>query len=182
MLIALVAFSRLYLGVHYPSDVLFSLVVGAVLVFALYPIFVNADEKPGPVYAAVCVLTALSLAFVLFTQLHVFPADVDTANLANARSNAWTLTGSGLGMLVSLWLERRYVKFEVKAVWWAQILKLVLGLALIMAIRIGLKRVFVGVFGDALFPNAIRYFCMVVFGAALWPMTFRWFAAMGKKK
>ena len=53
---------------------------------------------------------------------------------------------------------------------------------LFMAIRIGLKRVFVAMFGDALFPNAIRYFCMMVFGALLWPMTFRWFAAMGKKK
>lgn len=182
VLIALVAFSRMYLGVHYPSDVLFSLVVGAVLVFALYPIFANVDEKPAPVYAAVCVLTLLSMAFVLFTQLHVFPADIDAANLANARSNAWTLTGSGLGMLVSLWLERRYVKFEVKAVWWAQILKVVLGVALLMAIRIGLKRVFVAMFGDALFPNVIRYFCMMVFGTLLWPMTFRWFAAMGKKK
>ena len=74
------------------------------------------------------------------------------------------------------------MKFEVKAVWWAQILKVVLGVALLMAIRIGLKRVFVAMFGDALFPNAIRYFCMMVFGTLLWPMTFRWFAAMGKKK
>ena len=64
----------------------------------------------------------------------------------------------------------------------AQLIKIVGGLALILAIRAGLKPLLAAVFGSAQFPNAIRYFCVVVFGAVVWPMTFRRFAALGKKK
>ena len=180
--IALVGFSRLYLGVHYPSDVLFSLVVGAILIFAAYPFFDKSDEKPELLYIIVGLLTLLSLLFALFTELHAFPADTDAENLASAGKNAWTLTGSGFALLVSLWIDLRYVNFDVKAVWWAQILKVVLGLAIILGIRSGLKPVLSAIFGAALFPNAIRYFFIVLFAGCIWPMTFRFFARLGKKK
>ncbi len=39
VIIVLVAFSRMYLGVHTPLDVGVSLVIAAALVFALYPLF-----------------------------------------------------------------------------------------------------------------------------------------------
>ena len=180
--IALVGFSRLYLGVHYPSDVFFSLIVGAIQIFAAYPFFEKGDEKPARLYIIVGLLTLLSLLFALFTELHGFPADTDAENLASAVKNAWTLTGSGLAMLVSLWIDRRYVNFDVKAVWWAQIIKVAVGLALMLAIRSGLKPVLGAIFGDALFPNAIRYFCIVLFAGCIWPLTFRWFARLGRKK
>ena len=44
--IVLVSFSRLYLGVHTPLDVGVSLIIGTVLVFALYPLFELARRKP----------------------------------------------------------------------------------------------------------------------------------------
>ena len=181
-LIAVVSFSRMYLGVHYPSDVLFSLVVGVVLVFAVYPLFAQSDEKPGPALAVIALLAALSLAFALFTELHAFPADTDPENLSHAVKNAWTLTGCGFGLLVGFPLERRYVNFDGKAVWWAQLLKAAVGFALIMAIRAGLKPLLSAVFGPRAFCNAIRYFCMVLFAACVWPLTFRRFATLGKKK
>ena len=182
IVIALVGFSRLYLGVHYPSDVLFSLIVGVILIFAAHPFFARSDEKPAQVYYTVGLLTLLSLLFALFTELHSFPADIDADNLSSACKNAWTLTGSGLGMLLSLWIDRCYVNFDVKAVWWAQIIKVAVGLALLLAIRSGLKPVMSAIFGDALFPNAIRYCCIVLFAGCIWPMTFRFFARLGRKK
>ncbi len=178
----LVAFSRMYLGVHYPSDVLFSLIVGLVLVFAAWPVFRNCDKKITPVWWFAGVVALLCLAFAVFTATHAFPADTDPENLASAVKNAWTLTGSSLGALAALWIDRRYVNFDTKAVWWAQIIKVVIGLALLLGIRMGLKPLLSAVFGGAAFTNAIRYFCMVVIGAAVWPMSFRWFSKQGKKK
>lgn len=180
-LIVLVGFSRLYLGVHYPTDVLFSLVVGAVLVLALWPVFEKSDEARRPVCILMCVLTALALAFALYTQLFPFPADVDAENLSSAGKNAWTLTGCSFGMLVAFWLDKRYVNFDVKAVWWVQLLKAILGLALMFAVRLGLKAAFSAMSGG-MFLHAVRYFCVVLFGAGIWPMTFRRFALLGKKK
>ena len=181
-LIVLVAFSRLYLGVHYPMDVLFSIVVGVVLVFVFYPFFAAADQKIAPVYWLVVMLAALSLANALFVTLHRFPADTDADNLASAVKTGWTMVGTGFGMITSLYLERRYVNFDCKARWWAQLLKIVGGLALVLAVRAGLKPVLAAVFGVAQFQHAIRYCCMVIVAAVLWPMTFRWFAALGKKQ
>ena len=57
-LAVLVGFSRMYLGVHTPADVGTSLVIGAVLVFALYPLFEKSRENPGILMAVVGVLTA----------------------------------------------------------------------------------------------------------------------------
>ena len=181
-LIVLVAFSRMYLGVHYPTDVVFSLVVGLILVFAVYPLFAGAEKKIAPVYWLIAALLVLSLAFALFVSLHAFPADTDAENLSSAVKNGWTMAGTALGMLATLYLERRYVNFDCKACWWAQIMKIVIGLALVLAVRAGLKPVLAAVFGGAQFANAIRYFCVVIVASVLWPMTFRWFAKLGKKR
>ena len=177
VVIVLVAFSRMYLGVHYPTDVAFSLVVGVMLVFAAYPIFAKADEKPEWVAATLAVLTFLSLAFTVYVDHYPFPADTDPANLAHAVKNGWTLTGCGLAMLVSMWLDRRYLRFEVEAPLWAQIVKTAVGLGLLLAIKAALKPLLAAIFGDAQITHAIRYFCVVFFAGYLWPLTFRWFAA-----
>ena len=86
VVLLLVAFSRIYLGVHYPSDVLFSLIVGLILVFALYPLFRRCDESIAPVYAFALVLFVLSLAFAVFTETYAFPADVDPENCPLVRA------------------------------------------------------------------------------------------------
>lgn len=182
-IIVLVSFSRMYLGVHYPSDVLFSLVVGAILVCALYPFFAGSDDKPGRVFGIVGVMTALAIVYTFYLKTHPFPADTDPANYAEALKNAWSLVGSGFAMLLSLWLDHKYIHFELKAVWWAHVLKVVLGLAVLLGIKEGLKPVLNPIFGaDALFTNAIRYFFVVAFAGCVWPLTFRWFARLGTKK
>ena len=162
---------------------LFSLVVGAILVCALYPFFAGSDDKPGRVFGIVGVMTALAIVYTVYLKTHPFPADTDPANYAEALKNAWSLVGSGFAMLLSLWLDHKYIHFELKAVWWAQVLKVVLGLALLLGIKEGLKPVLNPIFGaDALFTNAIRYFFVVAFAGGVWPLTFRWFARLGTKK
>ena len=181
VIILLVSFSRNYLGVHYPTDVLFSLVVCTVLVFALYPCFSGRADKPGTVYIVVGVLTAAAIIYTIYLKLHAFPADTDPVNYAEAVKNAWSLVGSGLAMLLSLWIDHRYIHFDTRAVWWAQVLKVVIGLALLLGIKEGLKPLLNAVFGEEmLFTNAIRYFCVVAFAGCVWPLTFRRFARLGK--
>lgn len=182
VLILLVSFSRLYLGVHYPTDVIFSLIIGAILVFALYPFFVDSDDKPGRIFAIVAFLTVLAVFYTVFLELHSFPADTDPENYAEAVKNAWSLVGSGLAMLLSLWLDRKYIHFELDAVWWAQVLKVAVGMGILLGIKEGLKPVLGAVFGAALFTNAIRYFAVVAFAGCVWPLTFRWFARLGTKR
>ena len=46
LLIALTAFSRMYVGVHTPLDVGVSIIVGTILVFVIYPFFRDMDKSP----------------------------------------------------------------------------------------------------------------------------------------
>lgn len=78
-------------------------------------------------------------AYLVFAYVHPFPADVDPANLTSGRENGWKLLGATVGFGISWWLDRRYIRFDTRAVWWVQLLKVVLGLALLMGIRAGLK-------------------------------------------
>ena len=176
VLILLTGLSRMYLGVHTPADVLVSLAVGAVLVFALWPVFEKSDEHPGILYGALGGFIILTAAYVLFVNLHAWSADIDTANLNEGIKNGWLLLGAGCGMLLSLYLDRRYINFSPAAPVKWQIPKVVLGLVLTLAVKEGMKPVFRLIFGDALFTTALRYFLVVLFAACVWPLSFPWFA------
>ena len=107
---------------------------------------------------------------------------MDAANLASGRKNAYTLLGAVLGMTFSYWLDRRYVHFDVRAVWWAQVLKAVLGLAITIGLRAVLKAPLLALCGGHNIANLIRYAIMVIFAAGIWPMTFGWFGRLGRNK
>lgn len=177
--ILIVAFSRMYLGVHTPMDVGVSLVTGAVTVVLM----TGCLEKGGKAAAWMKVLgAALALALVLY--VHVAPAR--PANVAEFDAHgvkaAWQVFGAMAGMLLAWWADEKYIRFEVKAVWWAQVCKVVIGLLLVVAVRSGMKPVLSAVFGDAQFAHGIRYFLMTVVGGILWPMTFRFWNRVGQKK
>jgi len=180
-LIALTAFSRMYLGVHTPADVGTSLVIGTVLVLVLYPVFERCKEKPGLMYGIVGVLSVCSLAYLLFVELYPWGADVDPHNLESGLKNAYTLFGCGVGMLLSYYVESRYIRFEEKATWQGQALKLILGLLIVLGIKAGLKPV-LEAFLPVLPARAVRYFVIVVFAACIWPMSFKYLENIGKKR
>ena len=177
ILILLTALSRMYLGVHTPLDVGFSLVIGALLVWKLYPPFAKAEEDLRPMLSVLVVLAMVSTAFVIYQHLRTWPEDIDPRNLASGINAGWKMLGCCWGMIAALILEKRTVNFETEAPWWAQILKSALGLALVMALKSGLKPVLNLIFFGHAAANALRYFLLVVFAAAVWPRTFPWFSA-----
>ena len=109
-------------------------------------------------------------------------ASGDAANFDHAVKTAWSMLGLVLGAIVSVFADRHYTRFETEAVWWAQILKVVLGLALTLAVRVALKAPLTAAFGANSVGDGIRYFAVVLMAGTLWPMTFGWFSLMGRKK
>ena len=110
-----------------------------------------------------------------------FPADVDATNLANGQKTAWQMLALAIGLCLIYPLDRHWIKFETKAVWWAQILKLAIGVGLVLAVRVGLKAPLNALFGTNV-GAAVRYFFIVVVAGILWPLTFRFWSKLGKKK
>ena len=181
IILILVPFSRMYLGVHTPLDVGVAFILALVLVFALYPAFKNIDDHPRRLLWLLAGMAALSGAFLIFTYAFPFPADVDPANLQSGIANGWKLLGATLGMLAASWLDQRYIRFETSAVWWAQILKVALGLIVLIFIQSGLKAPLIALFGHKGVAGAVRYALLTLFAGALWPMTFSFWSMLGRK-
>ena len=112
---------------------------------------------------------------------HAIHSTRPSYDLARRIRASYYLLGALLGFCLAYGIERKYIRFETKAVWWAQILKVVLGLAVVLAVKEGLKLVFSALGFTWLGTNAIRYFAVVLMAATVWPLTFRFFARLGKK-
>ena len=177
-LAALTAFSRMYLGVHTPSDVLVSAGIALIMVSAFHPLFRRVEKKP---VLGLWILLGLFLVngiYVAYVNLWQFPADVDPENLAHGVENAAKLMGALLGMAVGYAIDLKWVRFETKAAAAGQILKIVLGLVIVLAIKEGLKPVL----GSGSLSGAVRYGLITLFAGGIWPMTFKFFGNLGRKK
>ena len=126
-------------------------------------------------YVMIGVMLAFSLSFVAFMECYPFPADVDAANLASAVKNAYTMAGSVAALPVVYLFDTKVLKFSTRAPWWGQLIKLVGGLALAVAVKSLLKAPLLSLCGGHDIANALRYFLMVMAAGCLWPMTFRFF-------
>lgn len=173
----LVPFSRMYVGVHTPADVLVGSAMALVMVFAMRPLMLDKGKKNIP--AVFAVLLALSIVNLLFVELYNFPADVDADNYNSAVKNAYTFVGCFAGVLI-VWFADRKLDFRTDAIWWAQILKAIGGLAVVLAVKSGMKPVL-----ELIMPEmparAVRYCLIVVVAGIVWPLTFKWFAKLGRK-
>ena len=184
VVLLLTSFSRMYLGVHTPLDVGVGLATAVVLVFALYPIVRAAADEPKRMAALLGVMVIMALAFVLYANLWAAPAQSAEAleNLYEGQKNSYSLLGALLGFCVAYPLERRFIRFEEKAVWWVQILKVAGGLLGLLAIKQGLKLLFIAMGFTWLGTNAIRYFAVVLFAALVWPQVFPWLNRLAARR
>ena len=177
-----IAFSRMYLGVHTPADVGVSLVLAAALVLGLYPLMRRAQEKPRYMGYVLAAMLVVSGAFVVFVEAYGFSADTDAENLASGIGNAWKMLGAVAGMTLAWLLDRRYIHFETQAVWWVQVIKVAVGMALLLAIKSGLKAPLLALLGHEELASGVRYFLLVLVAGAVWPLVFRPMSKWGEGK
>lgn len=177
-LAALTAFSRMYLGVHTPADVLISAAIAVVMVVCLRPAFVGLEEKPMKGIWILLAFFIISLLYLVYANVLELPPEVDQSNLEHGIQNAAKLSGAIFGMMVGYAIDMKWVKFDTKATLIGQVLKCVLGLAVVFAIKEGLKPVL----GSGSLSSAVRYGLMTLMAGGIWPMTFKFFANIGRKK
>lgn len=178
-LAVLVPFSRMYVGVHTPADVLVAAAMAVAFLMLLRPAIFRKDE--GNVLRLFTVLTLLSAAFLCFVEFWNFPADIDPHNLQSGIKNAYTLIGSLVGLVIVYFVDNKYIRFEISAIWWVQILKVALGFLAVLAVKSGLKTPIEMICGGHMIARAIRYFLIVIMAGIIWPLTFKWLSKLGRK-
>lgn len=176
----LVPFSRLYLGVHTPLDVLVSIIIALILIFGFHPIIENGLEKPKVMRILFGSMVLFSAIYLCFVSFYKFPADVDINNLEHGIKNGYKMLGCILGLWLSYEVDINYSKFETKSVWYVQILKLAIGLIPILLIKSGLKEPLRLLIQNDYLADGIRYFLLTAFAGAIWPLTFKFFNKLKK--
>jgi len=124
----LVGLSRMYLGVHYPGDVLGGWAIGLVLV-ALYAWL---SARYGGRIARLSLWAGVALAVLAPLALM---AAYPVPDVVSALS---TMIGLGVGSI----LERQWVRFRVEGAWWIRVLRFLLGAVGLLGVYFGLKMVF----------------------------------------
>jgi undecaprenyl-diphosphatase len=177
----LVPLSRMYLGVHTPADVIVSFIIATALVLMLYPLVNKITETPACMRLFFLCMSVLSGLFLIYVLIFPFPADIDLHNLESGLKNAYKIFGCIVGLWVAYEADHRFIQFDTKAIWWSQLLKLVFGLLLLLAIKSGLKSPLLALFNGNYLAHGIRYFLMVLFAGYIWPLTFRFWSRLGYK-
>ena len=185
VLMVLVPFSRMYLGVHTPLDVGVAFLTALALAAALYPAFrtESAAKKTVPwLLLGVAVLCGGYLIYASSLARCDWPeGSEDLSNITHGLKNAYTMLGALLGFLIVYIADEKKLHLDVRAPFWGQVLKLVLGLALIVGIKAGLKPLLVSLFAGSQAESFVRYFLLVLFAGIVWPLTFPFFAKLGRK-
>lgn len=178
MLAVLVGFSRMYLGVHTPADVLVGAVMALALVLIVKPVIYKGGDRGMKLLIAV--MLAMSMGLLVYVELNPSGFAADDVNYLSGLKNAYTMIGCLAGVAIVYLIDSKYLNFRTDGVWWAQVLKAVLGLAAVIAVKEGLRSPLEGLLPQ--YPaRAVRYFLIVIMAGIVWPLTFRWFCKLGKK-
>ena len=116
IMIVLIAFSRLYLCVHTPQDVLVGVVCALVLMWLCRIVLEKTENKKNADLVIAAISIALSIAIALYAQLKSYPVDYDANGKVlveglKMANDCFKGVGWTLGFFVGSVLEKRYVGF-----------------------------------------------------------------------
>ena len=160
VLIVAVAISRLYLGAHYPSDVIVGIALGVGIAILGNYLFEKVKDLKKLYLGTLLILTPFIVCFL-------FVADPLFADL-------FKTFGMVGGMVVVSFLDEKTEPLSYDVVWWKKLIRIVLGVVLAVALKEAIKLVNVfDVLQISLLIDAIRYFIVVMTVGYLCPMLFK---------
>ncbi|MCR4577667.1 MAG: phosphatase PAP2 family protein [Clostridiales bacterium] len=171
VLVALVGISRVYLGVHTPQDVLVSLVISVVLIFAMDRLAAWLEAHPEKdVWVIVCVAVT-GAATLLIALFRSFP-EGDTPETINANTlDIFKMIGAIGGMAAGWLMERRLVKFEKPKKLLYGVIRAAVGLVIVLALLRLTKSPLNSLLGEQA-GGIARYFVTCFAALFAWPWCF----------
>ncbi len=155
-----VAFSRMFLGVHYPSDVMGGAVLGVGMAVALGIVY----EKTVDIRRLYGITALVMLPFAVVFMVGADPLYEDF----------FILYGMLAGLYFANGLEAKYAPIRYDVVAWKKVLRIVIGIGVVLAVKEGFKVVDVfGILRVSLLLDTIRYMLVVIVGFGVCPVLFK---------
>jgi membrane-associated phospholipid phosphatase len=184
----LVAMSRLYLGVHYLSDVFVGALLGIGLSFIMYRFFQKNEDSSKTykyiLYGSLALLLTVFIYHILTIEAEVGMTDAKT--FYDRMEGGFKMTGSMIGFVLGIGFEKKHTNFTHNTVIWKNLIRFALGVAVVMGIRIGLSAIFDAIIPTddlatgqfipstlAMFLDMLRYFAMVFVAIGVYPLLFK---------
>lgn len=168
LIFLLVGFSRMYLGVHTPKDVLVSM--GISLFFSWLVVHFSTfllDETRH--IRQIAVLLALISFLLCIYALFMLNADIIEQRYA---SDCLKASGAGLGFALGWYAERTYLNFSVTTTRkYMQVLKVIIGLSASLAV----KSLIPFAMGNGYVVKMFEYFILVLWVIFIYPYFFSFF-------
>jgi len=133
VVLALVAFSRIYLGVHAPQDILVGAAAGLLVMGLTARLIRWIDARPGRDLPVMCAGIAIAAAVAVYAAVKPYPADYDAAGKllvdgAKMANDTYKGVGWCVGFLAGWVLERRWVGFSTDVPLTTRLTRLTIGL------------------------------------------------------
>ncbi|MCK5129710.1 MAG: phosphatase PAP2 family protein [Clostridiales bacterium] len=138
IMMVLIALSRVYLSVHTPLDVVAGLIFAVGFAFLSYYMIMKLLENKT--YWTFIVVSIVLIVLLFFIRDETF----------------YKMAGVTLAFLPGFFIENKYIRFASRSKLWKQALKVIIGIAIALGIRLGLG----ALFPDKMVFDFIRYFTM----------------------
>lgn len=144
ILIIGVPLSRIYLGVHFPTDVFGGYIIGLIVLLGFIKLVPLIESRLAATGFGWRIGIALILPAILI--------------LMSPLADRYCLTAGSalLGFCCGVVLERHWVGFKTGGIWWKQVSRYLVGLIVLVCVWLGLKIAFKGLEPDSVF-RVIRY-------------------------
>ncbi len=158
--ILLVGFSRLYLGAHYPSDVVFGILLGVGIAFLGSFLFEKIKDTGKLFLATVILLSPFAVYFL-------FNADPQYADF-------YKTFGMLCGLTLVSFAERKESELCYNVAWWKKLLRVVIGVAVAFILKEAIKALNVfEIMQISLLIDSLRYIVVVFAVGFLCPLLFK---------
>jgi len=131
VMILLTMFSRNYVGVHTPQDVLVGGLTGVVVAFVMNKVLIWVDNNPAKDYIVLIVVSIIVVILLCYIYFKPYPMDyVDGKLLVDPKKmtiDGFKDPGVFYGTILGWFLERRFVKFDISGTTYQKVMRCIIG-------------------------------------------------------